>query len=408
MNESHKQLEMLRGQSERLQDQSQDLRGQSERLQVQSEELRVKSEKQLRLIDKVGEDLRAQSERMQVQSEELRAKSEKEIRLIDKVSEDLRAQSDRMQVQSEELRAKSEQQIKLIGKISADISTKYVDSFPADMDTLICLLESAQHEISILIDVAGYGHWSYHKLFKKYEQLLNRKYSNNVEIHIAMYDMSAWDDVTPRLFLPKDYEEEKKRDPDLREHVSSLKSDPKTEDYWLDLARRLNCEEPPRGPGSIETFEQFIAQLRADEMYYRMTIPGSKILLETALPNGRATHLPLLCWMVDGKRAVYSFIFDRSDEGIRETNADFASLPNSIEATDAYKRYQDTNYEITFITSDPYLIKELKTVMRSYAPSLRIDGEVGSRSQAADFIQRDLAKPDSSRPEVSQSHSDKS
>jgi len=307
----------------------------------------------------------------------------------------LRAQSEELRAQSEKLRAQSATQINSIEKIQADISTKYIDSFPADMDTLISLLDCAQHEISILIDVAGYGHWSSHASFKQYELLLMRKVSQHVEIHIAMYDMTSWDRITPCLFLPKDYEEQRKRDPGLREHVRQLKSNPKTEDYWLDLARRLKCEEPPKNAAAIETFEHFIAQLRADEVYYRKQIPGIDVYLSTT------THLPLLCWVVDGKQAVYSFIFDRSNEDIRESHSNLASLPHSIESTEAYQHYQDTTYEITFSTSDPYLIKELKTVMRSYAPSLRIDGEASlPRSPGADVMQRAAVTSDASSPEV--------
>lgn len=308
----------------------------------------------------------------------------------------LRAQSQELRGQSEKLRAQSATQIDRIEKIQADISTKYVDSFPGDMDTIISLLNSAQHEISILIDVAGYGHWSSHALFREYLLLLNRKVSQDVEIHIAMYDMPTWDNITPCLFRPKNYDEQLKDDPDLRDYVRQLKTDPKTDDYWMDLARRLNIEEPPKTVAAIETFDHFIAQLRADEVYYRKQIPGIEVYLSTT------THLPLLCWMVDGKRAVYSFIFDRSNEDICESHSGLAGLPYSIKSTEAYKRYQDTNYEITFITSDFYLIKELKTVMRSYAPSLRIDGEAGlPRSPGTDVIQPAVLASDSSQPETS-------
>jgi hypothetical protein len=237
------------------------------------------------------------------------------------------------------------------------------------MDSLITLLDSAQHEISVLIDVAGYGHWSSHKSFKQYEQLLIRKKEANVEVHIAMYDMASWDAITPRLFRPPYVEEQLKRDPDLHEYVCELKNNPKTADYWTDLNQRAKVEEPPSSVEAIKTFDNFIARLRADEVHYRQTIPGIDVTLSTK------NHLPLLCWMTDGSRAIYSFIFDRSDEGIRESNSLMPSLPSSVLSTDAYKRYQDTTYEITFVTSDPYLIKELKKVMRSYAPSLLIDGE---------------------------------
>ncbi len=292
--------------------------------------------------------------------------------------ETLRTQSEGLRFQSEELRERMD-------TMHAAISTKYVASFPADMDSLINLLTSAQREISILIDVAGYGHMSRHALFKRYEQLLIRKKEEEkVDIHIAMYDMPSWDVITPRLFRPEKNDKELENDPDLRDYVRELKSKKPLEDYWSDLDRRLKIEESGLGVDErIHTFSDFIAQLRADELHYRKTVPWIDVFLSTK------THLPLLCWMVDGSHAVYSFIFDRSDEGIRESNSHVPSLPSSIVATDAYERYQDTNYEITFTTSDANLIAELKEVMWSYAPSLTIDQKTrATRSRDTDVVPR--------------------
>jgi hypothetical protein len=352
-------------------EQMRELKTQSEDLRAQSVELQHQSSAQIGRMDEMLDGLRTQSGDLRAQSVELQHQSSAQIGRMDEMLDGLRTQSEDLRAQSEEMRTRSTEQIERINIMHAAITTKYVNSFPADMDSLIALLESAEYEISVLIDVAGYGHWSRHKSFKQYEQLLIRKNEAGVKVHIAMYDMESWDEITPRLFRPPYDQEQLKRDPDLREHFHKLKSSPKTTDYWADLNQRIKNEERPSSVDAIQTLDDFIARLRADEVHYRQTIPGIDVLLSTK------THLPLLCWMADGSQAVYSFIFDRSDEGIRESDSLVPSLPSSVSSTDAYKRYQDTTYEITFVTSDPYLIKELKNVMRSYAPSLLIDGETG-------------------------------
>jgi hypothetical protein len=279
------------------------------------------------------------------------------------------------------LRAESAQQLEKMQTAMKDseerldtmhalVSTKYVASFPADMDAILETLSSAQREISILIDVAGYGHMSRHTMFKRYEQLLiHKKKVEKVDIRIAMYDMDSWGAITPRLFRPGDYDEQRARDPDLKEYVQQLKSSSRATEYWLDLEQRLKLASPPSSVADIKTYQDFIDRLRLDELHYRQNIPGIDIQLSST------THLPMLCWMVDGKKAVYSFIFDRSDEGIRESRSCMPSLTSAITSTDPYERYQDTTYEITFMTADPSLLNVLKEVMWSYAPSLLIDGK---------------------------------
>lgn len=318
---------------------------------------------------------REQLEELQQQSGVLRTqsiKSEEQLAALQAQSVEsrnqlgaLHAQSAESKEQLEELRSQS---IDRMDKMHALISTKYVASFPADMDCLIELLRSAEREISILVDVAGYGHMSRHGSFKQYEQLLiSKREKDKVEIHIALYDMDSWSRITPRLFRPPN----KGSDPSSNEHcdyVSELKNSKELEDYWSDLDRRLDVNGGhPSSRHDINTHEEFIDQLRRDEIHYRQTIPGIEVQLST--PN----HLPMLCWMVDNSRAVYSFIFDRSNEGIHESKSKLPSLPSSITSTDVYQRYQDTAYEITFTTSDPVLIEVLKDVMWSYAPSLIIN-----------------------------------
>lgn len=173
-------------------------------------------------------------------------------------------------------------------KMHALISTKYVASFPEDMDCLIDLLKSAQRSISILVDVAGYGHMSRHGAFKRYEQLLiTKKEIEKVDIDIAMYDRDSWKRITPRLFRSP----EQKVD-EGRSYVSELKSSEELEEYWSDLDRRLGVKgEHPSSKDEIGTFNEFIAQLFKDELHYRETIPGIYVELSTQ------THLPLLCWM---------------------------------------------------------------------------------------------------------------
>lgn len=335
MNESGEQLEALQRQSEVLREQS------------------IKAEEQLA-------GLRAQSVESKAQLGELHAQSAESRKHL----MGLQAQSVESKQQLEMLQSQS---LDRMDRMHALLSTKYVASFPADMDCLIDLLKSAQREISILVDVAGYGHMSRHGSFKQYEQLLiSKKEQEKVDIHIAMYDMDSWNRITPRLFRPP----QKAGAPSAVEYVNEFKNKKELEEYWLDLDRRLDVNAGhPSSRNEINTHDEFIDQLRRDEIHYRQTIPGIEVQLSTP------THLPLLCWMVDSSRAVYSFIFDRSNEGIHESKSKVPSLPNSITSTDMYQRYQDTAYEITFTTSDPILIEVLKDVMWSYAPSLIISNK---------------------------------
>ena len=335
MHESTEQLKTLQHQSEVLRTQS-----------IKSEEQLVALQAQLVESKKQLGELHAQS-------------AESKDQLVG-----LRTQSAESKEQLEALRSQS---IDRMDRMHALISTKYVASFPADMDCLIDLLKSAQSEISILVDVAGYGHMSRHGSFKQYEQLLiSKKEKEKVEVHIAMYDMDSWNRITPRLFQPPHKEGEPSSN-DHCDYVKELKNSKQLAEYWSDLDRRLDVNGGhPSSRHDINTHEEFIDQLRRDETHYRQTIPGIEVQLSTP------THLPLLCWMVDSSRAVYSFIFDRSNEGIHESKSKLPSLPSSITSTDVYQRYQDTAYEITFTTADPVLIEVLQDVMWSYAPSLII------------------------------------
>jgi len=66
------------------------------------------------------------------------------------------------------------------------ISTKYIGLFPDNMDMIVDLVENAEKNLTIVVDVPGYGVLSKNELYQRYETAI-RNHINNGEVKVKIF-----------------------------------------------------------------------------------------------------------------------------------------------------------------------------------------------------------------------------
>lgn len=202
---------------------------------------------------------------------------------------------------------------RLLRKVEALATTRHVGSFPENMDALISLLSSAKREIVILVDSAGYGHFSRHGAFEGYRDVLRSKSRQGVKVSIAVYTKASWHRYIPPLFTSAKVEE-------LKESGAG---------HWENLDDRYRFSERSDARSEqIQTMEDLVRQLWQDEANYRGDLPGVRADVDQ--------KLPLFCWIVDGNEAIFSILVPSLREGFSVRTADGNILGLLERTVDAY------------------------------------------------------------------------
>ena len=122
---------------------------------------------------------------------------------------DSRKQLSQSQAQLQE----SHKQLEKLEKITASIQTRYVGSFPENMDDIIDVLKSVGDggQLNIMTDFAGYGIYSRNSAYQKYLTELVNDRNKKVTIRILVYDQKLAEIVLRTQFKESDFLEEKQR-----------------------------------------------------------------------------------------------------------------------------------------------------------------------------------------------------
>jgi hypothetical protein len=76
---------------------------------------------------------------------------------------------------------------KNLNDISQSVSTKFIDKFPKNMDSIIKLVDETKEELDIVVDFASYGQFSNFELYEKYKSKIFEKILMNVKVRITCY-----------------------------------------------------------------------------------------------------------------------------------------------------------------------------------------------------------------------------
>lgn len=166
-------------------------------------------------------------------------------------------------------------------EIAASVSTKYVGVFPDNMRTIIDLIKTTQSSLTVITDVAAYGHFSSPRKSTEYASALRELSSpdRKISVRFLCYNSDATRKYLRNQFGITNFADFKKKEEEKFTIYSSLH------------------------PGNVPENE--------NELFKQIDEAGIDLLKvlydHHAKVSITSKDLPVFVWIVDGKEAVFSF-----------------------------------------------------------------------------------------------------
>lgn len=203
----------------------------------------------------------------------------------------------------------STKQQELIKDIAGSISTKYVGTFPDNMEAINKLISSTKRSLLIVVDVPAYGHFSNPMAHNDYRHDIEHLVTpiGKTDVKIVCYTEAARRRNMEKQFRIKTIEQIRQKESYKRffDYWKTAKPQPSTKDEFYDLLTSENNE--------------LLTRLRA------LNVP----IHETT------NDLPVFIWLSDEREAIFSFY-----------------------------NYGDTPREVSFQTNDQKLINVLQEIAK--------------------------------------------
>ena len=183
---------------------------------------------------------------------------------------------------AEEQSEKAKQEVESIAqnyrKIAASVSTQYENVFPANMKAITELIARTNKNITIVVDVAAYGHFSSPIASQEYVQALKTLSGKNIAINMVCYDSE-----TSKTYLRKQLH---------KDNFSTFQESDRFKNY---ASRHAN---------NIPTsFEKLLDQIDDADIALLDDLWDSGATVKTT-----KIELPVYMWIIDdNKEAVFSF-----------------------------------------------------------------------------------------------------
>jgi hypothetical protein len=202
------------------------------------------------------------------------------------------------------------QDIKLIAD---SVSTQYVDIFPKNMPEIIKLINRTEHSLTVITDVAAYGHFSSPPNSANYVRALEalNDPDRNIHIEVLCYNPTKAREKLVEQFGIQDFEAIK---------FETFKKENKTYKTYLS---RHNGEEP-QSAGALYT--QIIQA--GDALMKNLIKSNSTTTVKTT-----SEDLPIFMWIRDDKEAIFSLHnYGQSprEDSFRTTDARFIARLKEI------------------------------------------------------------------------------
>jgi hypothetical protein len=94
-------------------------------------------------------------------------------------------------------------------EIAHSVSTRFIGVFPSDLKEITEVIENADHDLLIMVDVLGYGRYSQQKLHDIYHQAICKALSKQVSLKLLHYPATLAQQERLHSFHEANFEEER-------------------------------------------------------------------------------------------------------------------------------------------------------------------------------------------------------
>jgi hypothetical protein len=211
-----------------------------------------------------------------------------------------------LRVKIDDSSRKMDESLVKLAEITRSVSTKFVGRFPGNVSDILDLSLNVRQSIDIIVDSAGYGHYSSPSLYYDYRECLCNHASQQRKVRMLIHTHEVYQAYRELVYPENEW--------------TGIQTSDRFKNFFH--THRHTMPEPL----TWQAFQNRLATVQEDHLEHFLNVPMEIRVIVAPPPQ-------VILWLSDEKEAVFSFL-------------------------------RSTHNEVTFRTSDSALLDEFKLIFQ--------------------------------------------